>query len=650
MGMSLIRQLWSLLFVVIGLAVAGAVAVNGVSARDALADQVRLKNADNAQALALVLSQQRGEPALIETLVRAQADTGHYQRIRFADNDGRSVEQRFDVRPSDAPRWLRALLPIESRPGRAAVSDGWRAIGEVEVVTHVEHAYTALWRGVLRSLGWLLVVALAAAAAAWFGVQRLGRPLADTVAQAAALAEGRYVTVPEPRIPELRRVSATMNTMVQRVRGLIEAEAERAEQWRRRAHCDALTGLPHRAHFVDRLAALAAREDVPGAGALALVRVATLDAQNRRLGRERVDAALRAIAGVLQAEAEGGAGGAGGQAGEALAARLNGSDFAFFCAQDEGGRERAAALGPALREALTQADVAVHLGAVALPARWSPSMLLAQADLALAQAEAAAPFEAGFFEAGPAAAALPAGGEQAWGVQLRAALEAGRTAIAEFPVLDAGRRLLHLECPLRVVLNEGGSSEPAARWLPLALRTQLTASLDAEALRLALAAIAADGRPRCVNLAGASLADADFVDGLREQLRHNPALARALWIELPEAAALEHPRRVMAFMHLMRPLGVHLGLEHAGARLKRLSALADLGLDYVKIDAAFTRGLAGNDAAQEFVRGLVRLLSGLGAGALAEGVAGADDAAALFACGVAGVTGPWAAGVPRASA
>lgn len=630
--MPLIRQVGLLLLAVLALAVGGALVVNLLSARETLEDQVRLKNADNAQSLALVLSQQRGDAALIDLALRAQADTGHYASIRFEGADGRVVEQRFDAPPAGAPGWLRTLLPIASPPGVAQVSDGWKAVGRVQVVTHVEHAYAALWRGGLRSLLWMAVLGLVAGLLARAGVRRLQAPLEATVAQAQALADGRYVTVPEPAVPELRRVSAAMNTMVQRVRGLVEAETAQAERWRREAHCDALTGLAHRHHFMDRLGALATREDGAAGGLLLLLRVTDLDDANRRLGRAAVDTALRALAQPLQALAEAHA--------DVLAGRLNGTDFALFVPEGlppgTPGTD-VDALAATLRGAAAPAGLGVHLGAVEAPPAWSASTLLAQADLALAQAEAGQEF-AVVRLAEPA----DAGGEHAWRDRLQGALAAGRTAIAEFPLVAAGGALVHLECPLRVTLVDGEPPAPAARWLPMALRTRLTAPLDTEALRLALSAIAEDGRARCVNLSPLSLDDPDFVDNLRDRLMAVPTLARQLWLELPERAALDDRAALQAFSRLLRPLGVRVGLEHAGEGLHRVERLTELGLDFVKLEAAVSAGLAEHAPAQEFVRATVRLLSGLGAQTFAEGVVRGEDAAALFACGVSGVTGPWA--------
>ena len=55
--MSLIRQIGLLLLATLVLAWAGSVAVNVQSVRETLQTQLRLKNSDNATALALVLSQ-----------------------------------------------------------------------------------------------------------------------------------------------------------------------------------------------------------------------------------------------------------------------------------------------------------------------------------------------------------------------------------------------------------------------------------------------------------------------------------------------------------------------------------------------------------------------------------------------------------------
>ena len=633
--MSLMRQIGLLLAAVLLLALAGAVGINLASTRDALQTQLRLKNSDNAQNIALALSQQRGDAQVMNMLLATQADTGFYSRMRFVGADGAlSFDREAAVRPQDAPGWFVQLLPIESAPGTAQVSDGWRALGRVEVISHVAYAHDELWHGGARALLLLAALGTAAMLLAAAGVRRIRRPLDDTVAQANALVEGRYLLVDEPDVPELRRVAQAMNSMVERVRRLFESQAAQVEQLRREAHEDRLTGLPHRAHFMQRFAAVLADDAQAEGGSLLLIRVADLADVNRDLGRETTDRALRTMADVLRGWPQDGA----------LAGRLNGADFALALPGTmPTAHEAASRVASALRTALTGGSerFVVHLGAALWShgAGLSAGALLARADQALARAEGLGPFAAEVdAEAGDAMAA----GEQGWHRHLQEALAERRARLAEYVVLDRGGAVLHLECPLRVQLGKDGAYESAARWLPLASRSRLLPAIDLLAVRLALTAIAADGRARAVNLALASLSDGAFTTQLRQLLVDMPRGARGLWLEVGESAALGHFELVRAFASLVRPLGVRFGLEHAGHQLYRAPRLYELGLDYVKLDVALVRGAAHDDAARRFVAGSVALLRALPVTVCAEGVDDADDAAALWECGVEAITGPWA--------
>lgn len=629
--MSLMRQIGLLLATVLLLALAGAVGVNLHTARETLEAQLRVKNSDNAQSLALALSQQRGEAQLMALLMTAQFDTGFYRRIRLVNGDGKvAFERQADSAAQAAPAWFITAWPIESPPGVAQVSDGWRAVGRLELVSQVAYAHDELWRGSVRAALLLATIGALALGLAAAGVRRIRRPLDATVAQAHALEGGHYVLVDEPRVPELQRVARAMNSMVQRVKNLFEAQAAQVESLRHQAHEDPLTGLAHRGHFMQRLMALLDGEAGASGGALVLVRLADMTSLNRTRGRDTTDAALRAIADLLRSAARG----------EAVAGRLNGADFALAVAAPADAAGTTAMLCPRLQAALAPLGdgVAVHLGAIDWRHGDTAGALLAQADLALARAEGGAPFTAQI-----AAAAAPVNaGEHGWHQQLSLAMSEQRTRLVSYPVLARDGMLWQLECPLRVQCTPGGAYETAAQWLPLAARSRLLPQLDLHAVQLALTAIAADGVPRGINLALASLADGAFTTQLRRLLDAAPRACAQLSLEVGEGAALEHFALLQAFAALVRPLGVRFGLEHAGHRLHRVERLYELGLDYVKLDAALVRGVSRDEAAGRFVQGSVTLLHAMALSVCAEGIDDGADAQALWACGVDGITGPWA--------
>lgn len=640
--MSLIRQLWLLLLGVVLLAFVGSVAVHADAARDTLQTQLRLKNSDNATALALVLSQQHGDAQLMGLVMSSQFDTGFYRRIRFVAADGREgFSRQAGSAPQEAPQWFVQLLPIESVAGVAQVSDGWRALGRVEVESQSAFAHDELWRGSRRAALALGVVGVLAGLVGSLIVGRIRRPLDQTVAQARSLERGEYVVVAEPAVPELRRLARAMNSMVARLKLVFEGQAAQVETLRRQANCDALTGLSNRAHLLGQLAAMLQREDGSAEGGLVLLRVIDLAGTNRVLGHETTDRMLGTIAQALQAYTQ--------RVDGCFVGRLNGSDFALCLPVGGLADETAHALTEGLQAVLPAfgKQAAVVAGAVEVQYGVELAQLMSAADLALARAESGGPFAVA--AAGEVGTALSRLGEGGWRRRLHEALTEGRISLVEFPVRDATGRLMHLECPLRLQLDPQGAIEPAARWLPLAVRARLTAVLDERALALALQAIQGDGQARAVNLAPASLADSGFAARLRAELLRSPRAARQVWLEVNEAAAADQFELVRELARQLRPTGARIGLEHAGERLGRIDRLFELEIDYVKLDAAVIRGIGDDAARAGFVRGLATLLHSLSLQVLAEGVASEADAKALWQCGIDGQTGPWVSAQAAAS-
>jgi diguanylate cyclase (GGDEF)-like protein len=642
--MSLIRQIWLLLLCVVGLALLASVGVTLQAARETLQTQLRLKNSDNAATLALALSQQQGDAARMELLLAAQFDTGFYREIRWVGADGQtSFERRAPAANGQAPAWFVRWAGIDAPRGQAQVSDGWRALGAVQVSSQAAYAHDALWQATLRSAGLLLLVALAAGALATLGVRRIGRSVDQVVGQARALIAGRFESIEEPRTPELRRLARAMNAMVSRLKLVFDAQATQVETLRQRANCDPLTGVANRQHFLAQLTADLAGEAGHASAGLVLVRLRDLADLNRSIGHAATDRLVVGVAQALSAYSE--------QVRGSLIGRLNGSDFAVCLPVGGVAEETAQALASALKLLMPSfaAQATAAIGAVEVDRRESPSVdlthLLGAADAALALAESRGPFAVEAAIRPRPFEDVAARGEGAWRQHIAEALShPDRARLVEYPIIDAHGRLLHLECPLRLRLDRDGDFEPAAYWLPLALRGRMTALADERAVALAIKAIARDGVARSVNLSVASLADPGLAARLRERLQELPRVARHLWLEVPEIAAVEHFALMQELGRQLRPVGVRFGLEHAGERLHQIDPLYEAGLDYVKLDAAIVMGVGEDPGRAAFVKGLAAMLHGLALQVYAEGVRDERDAQALWAAGVDGLTGPWASG------
>jgi diguanylate cyclase (GGDEF)-like protein len=633
--MSLIRQIWLLLAVTLLMAFLGSFGVWMVSSRAYLETQLRLKNADNAQSLALSLSQQKGDLALMDLVVASQFDTGFYKQIRLKDPSGQ-VMFNHESDPlritTSAPQWFIHLVSIDSAPGIAQVTDGWRALGSVEVVSHSGFAYDQLWRGSLKTAMWLGVLGMMAGLVGSSGVRRIRRPLDATVDQAQALVERRFITVPVPKVPELAHLTKAMNMVVERLKFLFDEQAVQVDQLRQQAHCDGLTGLSHRRHFMAQLQSSLQSEDGSASGMVYLVRVVDLGHLNRHMGHRQTDELLRILAKTLQEVSKGVPG--------ALVGRLNGGDFALCLQEGHVPLPLPEDVADALKRLF--AEQAVVGQAVVGAAHWhrgqALTQVMAEADSALARAESRGGFAVEVSDQAANRALVM--GEDEWRRRLSSALAEHRTQLVRFPVVDRHGQLIHHECPMRLQLDQSGPFDAAAAWLPMALRCGLLSQIDERAVTMALEEIAADQLPRGVNLAPASLADSNFVPRLRALLLASPEAASRLWLEVAEIAAIERFEMVRELCKQLRPLGVRVGLEHAGERLTRIELLFEAGLDYIKLDASVTHGVGQDEARQAFVSGTVGMMRSLGLQIYAEGVSDAEDLERLWACGVDGVTGP----------
>jgi EAL domain-containing protein (putative c-di-GMP-specific phosphodiesterase class I) len=96
--------------------------------------------------------------------------------------------------------------------------------------------------------------------------------------------------------------------------------------------------------------------------------------------------------------------------------------------------------------------------------------------------------------------------------------------------------------------------------------------------------------------------------------------AKRLELEITETLLLEKSSQVLATLHALRALGVHISMDDFGTGYSSLSYLRSFPFDKIKIDQSFVRDLGANRDAQAIVRSIISLGIGLGVTITAEGV------------------------------
>lgn len=634
--MSMYRQLWLAIVTSMLLALCGGLLASLFSARSYLESQLSMKNTDNATALALSLSQGQPDSVTVDLVVASLFDSGHYEYIRVIDPLGAVItERKAEVLAWDAPAWFVHLLPIHAQAGTAQISNGWKQFGTVTLLSHSRFAYGALWQSAYEMVGALAMAGLVGGYLGALVLGRIRRPLQAVVEQAQAITERRFITIDEPAVPELKKLALAMNTTVLRLKSMFDEEANRLEKVRQDANYDALTGLVNRGHFMARLGQMLESEDSVG-GTLILIRLADLAGINRRMGRVAADEYLKKVAATLQKNVA--------TIPQCVVARLNGADFAILCAaQFDMGQSLVSSILTQLQHdarPFVDTDAAVWMGTGRFMRGHDMQGLLAAVDLALAGAEASglsALHEARL----DVAEEMPHTAER-WADLMLNALEQHWVRLVSFPVVDARNQVLHQESPLRLMLAENGEWLPAGRFLPVAERLKLTSKLDIAAVDLGLQALKKDSKLPgvAINLSASSLEDAHFQPRLLGLIDASAQHASRLWLEVAEGGALKHlePFRQLCKALLLR--GCHVGLEHFGHHFSQIGVWHDMGLNYLKVDASFIRGVESNTGNATFLKGLCTISHNIGLQVLAEGVATPPELNMVLSLGFDGATGP----------
>lgn len=637
--MSLFRRIWLMVIGLTLVAFIGSLTVNTLTARGYLEKQLFIKNKDNATALALSISQQEDkDEIMMQLLISALFDNGHYQSIVLTDPEGRVIVERVADEDVDigAPVWFVVLLPIHAEAGSAFIQDGWQQYGKITLASHSKFAYQDLWQGTLRLTAWFLAGGLLAGFLGTFILRLITRPLDDVVAQAQAIAERRFVSVSEPNAPELRSVVSAMNDMVARVKQMFAEEASRLDAMRKKLNHEPVSGLPNRDYFMSRLREALENEESAAHGTVAFLRLRDLIDINRSLGRIQTDALLREIGDQLKAMCR--------DHDDWLPARLNGPDFAILAQSLTDVRllasdltERMAALHLARAHEI---ESFFHVGAVRYTRGDPMSAVLSATDQILAQAQAEAAGSNGYAVHEGLASDIVALPAETWRTLITEALNEDRIKLVAFPVVTSEGHTIHREGLVRMQTEIDGPWRPAGDFMHYAVRLDLTTTLDLNVVRLALAHLRDQEGDFAVNLTAGAIANWNFHHELLALLRSEPALCARLWVEVPEYGVFTHFDAFRELCATLKPLGCRIGIEHFGRKLSEVNKLADIGVDYVKADSGLIRGIDQNEGNQEFLKGLCKMVHSIGILVIAVGVRNQQEVDTIVALGFDGATGP----------
>src|SRR6266566_4721808 len=178
-------------------------------------------------------------------------------------------------------------------------------------------------------------------------------------------------------------------------------------------------------------------------------------------------------------------------------------------------------------------------------------------------------------------------------------------------------------------------------FLPLAEQTGLIVSIGTWVLREACRyartwqnAVPGAGPVRIsVNVSAKQLADPRLVDDLRAALQDAGLTPAALSLEVTESVLMESLDSSIALLNRLREVGIQLHMDDFGSGYSSLSYLPRFPLQGIKVDQTFVHRMGARRTDLEIVRSIVDLAEHLGLMVIAEGVETATQRERLIAVG-----------------
>ncbi|MEP7058063.1 MAG: EAL domain-containing protein [Caldimonas sp.] len=413
------------------------------------------------------------------------------------------------------------------------------------------------------------------------------------------------------------------------------------------AHHDALTGLPNRTAFMERLeqTMLAARLERTRL-ALLFVDLDHFKRVNDSLGHSVGDALLRTVAGRL----------VGALRATDVVARFGGDEFMVLLPGLPADPARRDDVERVAQKLLAVIEAPIHvenrplsvtpsIGIALYPGDGdTPNEMIEHADSAMYRAKARGRANHQFFDpvmASSAYAALVMEGE------LAQALERGEFELHFQPqVRAADGRLVGAEALIRWNHPERGLLLPD-EFIPVAEQRRLMLPIGqwvlAEAVRCATRwrerglAVA----PVAVNLSTVQFHSIGFIDAVAQVLPAGGVGAGLIELELTERMLMDDVADVKQRLMRLKALGLSISVDDFGTGYLSLGHLKELPIDKVKIDRSFVHDLPDDRDSAAITRAIVQMGHSLEITVIAEGVETEAQARFLSELGCDELQGVW---------
>jgi diguanylate cyclase (GGDEF)-like protein/PAS domain S-box-containing protein len=230
--------------------------------------------------------------------------------------------------------------------------------------------------------------------------------------------------------------------------------------------------------------------------------------------------------------------------------------------------------------------------------------------------------------------------DKIWVKHIKSALMENRFRLVQQPIASLLGEDKGMFDVLVRMLDEQSNEVLPAEFIAAAERNDLMKNIDRWVIGASMS-FAANRKAACifVRVSKDTILDKSVITWLETQLKSLKIEPKRLCIQVTEEVATQYVKQTKEFSDSLRKLGFRFALEHFGTGRDPLKLLADIGMNFIKIDGSLMQGLSTNQLQQQRVKGLVEAAKRKGVETVAERVEDANTMAVLWQLGIEFIQG-----------
>jgi multidomain signaling protein FimX len=227
-----------------------------------------------------------------------------------------------------------------------------------------------------------------------------------------------------------------------------------------------------------------------------------------------------------------------------------------------------------------------------------------------------------------------------WVKHIKSALMENRFRLVQQPIASLLGEDKGMFDVLVRMLDEQGTEVLPAEFIAAAERNDLMKNIDRWVIGASMS-FAANRKASCifVRVSKDTILDKSVTTWLETQLKSLKIEPKRICIQVTEEMATQYVRQTKELADSLRKLGFRFALEHFGIGRDPLKLLADIGMNFIKVDGSLMQGLSTNQLQQQRVKGLVEAAKRKGVETIAERVEDANTMAVLWQLGIEFIQG-----------